>query len=44
MMRYLGTYLGADGLRTATQLIDKLHAPGEWPKDFTDYIDYLEGG
>jgi len=28
--------LGEDGLRTVTQLIDKLHESGEWPKDFTD--------
>jgi hypothetical protein len=27
---------GEDGLRTVTQLIDKLHESGEWPKDFTE--------
>jgi len=54
MLRYLWTddavpgdvlrFLGEDGLRTVIQLIDELHEPGEWPKDFTDYIDYLGGG
>ena len=33
---YVITFLGEDGLRTVTQLIEKLYESGEWTKDFTE--------
>ena len=29
------------GFRTVTQLFNSVHETGEWPKDFSDYKDYL---